>query len=102
LDEKDLTAKQQNWLDTSRRIGPGTMTRTERETLEKLYAEMLPAEQQELMEYIRKKFGKNGKIEIHPKDDAIARMEKIIWSEPSVGLKKVFGKIQTSKPPVRK
>ncbi|MDR3604849.1 MAG: hypothetical protein P4L38_09475 [Syntrophaceae bacterium] len=102
MDEKDLTAKQQNWLETSKRIGPGTMTRTERETLEKLYAEMLPAEQQELLEYIKEKFGKGATPETDPKDDTIARMEKIIWSKPSVGLKKVFGKVQVSIPPTRK
>jgi len=102
LKEKELTAKQQKWLETSKRIGPGPMTRTERETLEKLYSDMLPAEQQELMEYIKEKFGKGDKSATDPKDDPIARMEKMIWSEPSDGLKKVFSKVQISKPPILK
>ncbi len=102
MEEKDLTEKQQNWLETSKKIGPGPMTPTERQTLEKLYADMLPAEQQELLEYIEEKFGKDDKSPADNKDDPIGRMEKMIWSEPSDGLKKVFGKVQIPKPPTQK
>ncbi|MCL5125043.1 MAG: hypothetical protein M1511_11195 [Deltaproteobacteria bacterium] len=102
LDDKDLTAKQRKWLETSKKIGPGPMTRTERETLEKLYADMLPTEQQELMAYIKEKYGKDELSDTDLKDDPIARMEKTIWSEPSAGLKRMFGKVRGSKPPVVK
>jgi hypothetical protein len=100
--DKDLTPKQQRWMETSRKIGPGTMTRTERETLEKLYAEMLPAEQQELFDYIKTKFGKGDDTGTESKEDPITVMEKMIWSEPSTGLKNILGKVQIAKGPFGK
>ncbi|MGC8660149.1 MAG: hypothetical protein ACP5U1_13860 [Desulfomonilaceae bacterium] len=99
MDEKDLNQKQRKWLETSKKIGPGPMTRTERETLEKLYADMLPIEQQELMNYIQEKFGKDEETDTDAQEDPVARMEKMMWSEPSPGLKKMFGKVHGSKPP---
>jgi hypothetical protein len=54
LEEKDLSEKQRKWLEASGKIGPGAMTKSERQTLERLYAEMLPKEQQELQQYIQR------------------------------------------------
>ncbi len=58
LEEHKLTEKQRKWLEASQRIGPGAMTKTERQLLERLYADMLPREQQELAAYIEAKFAK--------------------------------------------
>lgn len=102
MNEKDLTQKQRKWLETSKKIGPGPLTPSERKTLEKLYADMLPSEQQDLFEHIKEKFGKDDRNATNIKEDPISRMENMIWSEPSQGLKKVFGKVQISKPPTPK
>lgn len=103
MKDEDLTPKQRLWMETSSKIGPGTMTRTERETLERLYAEMLPTEQQDLFDYIKAKFGKkDDDTSTESKADPIAMMEKIIWSEPSTGLKKRMGVVQISRNPPRK
>jgi len=71
------------------------MTKTERELLERLYAEMLPSEQQELYRYIREKSGKQEE----PANDPIAEMEKRVWSQPSRKLLKTFGQSQKIKGP---
>ncbi|MDQ7783147.1 MAG: hypothetical protein RDU20_09720 [Desulfomonilaceae bacterium] len=94
MDEMDLTPKQRKWLEASQRIGPGAMTRTERETLERLYADMLPAEQQELQRYIQEKFAKEkDETETTPDvQDPIDLMERRVWTPPSAGLRKAFAK----------
>jgi hypothetical protein len=111
LEEKDLTYKQREWLDLSRKVGPGTMTRSEREALEKLYAEMLPREQQELHHYITTTFGKKDPeqpqeaqetpAETEEPVDPIAQMQEKVWHAPSDGLKSAFSRLQTTgtKPP---
>ncbi len=102
MSEQNLTPKQREWLDMSRKIGPGTMTASERETLERLYAEMLPAEQQELYAYIQKEFGQDQ----GPSDpdqpeagDPISVMERRVWTEPSEGLRNAFAGAQTVRRP---
>ncbi len=93
LSDTKLTQKQKKWLEASKKIGPGAMTRSERETLEKLYADMLPAEQMELKEYIEKNFGqKTDNDDQAPEPTTV--MEKIEWSDPSEGLKKTLAKTQ--------
>jgi len=94
VEEQELTPKQRRWLEASRRIGPGAMTRTERETLEKLYADMLPAEQQELQRYIEEKWGRkdSGSQLDEIMEDPIERMQQKIWKPPSEGLTKVLSK----------
>ena len=92
MEEHQLTPKQRKWLEASHRFGPGAMTRTERETLERLYADMLPAEQQELQRYIDEKYGakdaadKLGGIV----EDPVDRMQQKIWKPPSQGLAKAL------------
>jgi hypothetical protein len=100
LKEEDLTEKQRAWLEGSRKIGPGPMTKSERVMLERLYADMLPAEQQQLAAYIKEKFGKKGneKEEKH-EDDPITKMMERIWPETSPRLREALGKIRTLKPP---
>jgi hypothetical protein len=104
LEEKDLTYKQREWLDLSRKIGPGTMTRSERESLEKAYAEMLPREQQELYDYIMTTFGKKEPAQAqegqetppeNPPDDPIAQMQEKVWNTPSKAIKSAFSRVQT-------
>lgn len=94
VEEQKLTPKQRRWLDASRRIGPGAMTRTERETLEKLYADMLPAEQQELQRYIEEKWGRKDRASQLDEivEDPIERMQQTIWKPPSEGLTKALSK----------
>lgn len=58
MEEHQLTDKQRKWLEASRKIGRTAMTKSERQTLERLYADMLPREQQDSAAYIREKFGK--------------------------------------------
>ncbi len=92
MDEKDLTPKQRKWLEASRKIGPGAMTKTERKTLERLHADMLPAEQQALLRYIREKFGKKeddreGEPII---EEPTQIMERRVWTPPSDGLKRTL------------
>lgn len=101
MKEKDLTEKQRAWLEASRKIGPGPMTKSERLKLERLYAEMLPAEQQELAAHIKEKFGKKADEEKEDKheDDPIARMMERIWPEPSPKLRETLGKIRIVQPP---
>ena len=102
MDNGQLTKKQIEWLEASKKIGPGAMTKSEKELLEKLYSEMLPHEQQALYEYIQANFGPK---EEETKDndgelgDPIARMQQRVWSEPSDNLIKSLGKIQSVKPP---
>ena len=97
MQEKDLTRKQRKWLEASRKIGPLAMTKSERETLEKLYADMLPQEQQDLKKFIEETFGQQedqeGQI---PKYDPITRMETRFWATPSDGLKKAFSRFRVT------
>ena len=92
VEEKDLTHKQLKWLEESEKIGPGPMTKTERETLEKLYADMLPAEQKELLIYIEEKFS------VDFDETPIKEQEAKTYSEPSKALKAAFAKSQSLKP----
>lgn len=77
------------------------MTKSEKETLERLYAEMLPQEQQDLAKYIVDKFGKkDGSTDAESgSEDPTERMSKRIWSEPSEGLKKALGGCRPKKIP---
>jgi len=99
LEEHKLTEKQRKWLEASQRIGPGAMTKTERQLLERLYADMLPREQQELAAYIEAKFGKN---EPDSKDseekDPIEKMRRKEWRPPSEALRSALAKPQTPRP----
>jgi hypothetical protein len=109
LDETTLSKRQKRWLDASGQIGRGAMTKTERETLERLYAEMLPAEQQELARYIEEKYGKKepekrqaqeSSLEDPQVDDPIERMQRKVWAEPSKALRSVLsGSIAPKKRP---
>jgi hypothetical protein len=101
LEEKDLTEKQREWLALSRKIGPGAMTKTERESLEKAYAEMMPKEQQDLHQYIVTTYGKKEKDDTDSdsaSEDPIAVMEKMVWVAPSDSLKTALSKAQKPKP----
>jgi hypothetical protein len=101
LEEKDLTEKQREWLALSRKIGPGAMTKSEREKLEKAYAAMLPKEQQDLHNYIIATYGKKEGDETSKAsepNDPIAEMERIAWKAPSDRLKAAFSKVQQAKP----
>ena len=99
MDESKLTPKQRKWLDASRKIGPGAISRTERETLERLYADMLPKEQKELKTYIEESFGKKEKEEIEEKEveDPTKKMEAKKWAPPSPALKTALSKVQVIK-----
>lgn len=92
MEEKDLTPRQRKWLEASRKIGPLAITKTERETLEKLYADMLPQEQQELQQYIQEKYGKEDDEQEpqEPKHDPTKLMEARVWAAPSEGLKRAL------------
>ncbi len=96
MEEDKLTEKQRRWLEASNKIGPGAMTKSEKKLLEKLYAEMLPREQQELYDYIRKKYGKEKDVS---DEDPLAVMEKRVWKEPSGRLRQALGKAQRVKLP---
>jgi hypothetical protein len=74
------------------------MTKSERLRLEKLYAEMLPKEQQELARYIEEQFGKTE----DESEDPIDRMAERVWLEPSRKLRETLGKTQVVKPPPAK
>ncbi len=89
--------KQLKWLEASKKIGPGAMTKSERQTLERLYAEMLPKEQQELQQYIQEKFAKKP-AEDHEEEDPIERMMKKTWPSPS---KKLVSALSKAQPPRR-
>lgn len=97
MDESRLTEKQRKWLEASKRIGPGPMTKSERQTLERLYSEMLPREQQDLYRHIQESYAKTDTEEI-PEDDPISIMEKRTWNEPSPGLIRAFSKTQRTRP----
>lgn len=106
MDESKLTPKQRKWLEASRKIGPGAMTRTERETLERLYADMLPREQQELNAYIEEHFAKKDSEDKRPKaedpgaagvDDPTVKMERKKWTPPSPALRSRLSKVQVIK-----
>ena len=95
MEEEHLTEGQRKWLQASREIGPGPMTKTERLRLEKLYAEMLPKEQQELARYIEENFGKTD----DKSEDPIEKMAERVWLEPSRKLRESLGKTQVVKHP---
>jgi hypothetical protein len=96
--EKKLTEKQRKWLEASQRIGPGAMTKTERQLLEQLYADMLPKEQQGLAAYIEARFGKKEPpSEDSKEDDPIEKMRRREWSPPSSALRSALAKSQTPK-----
>ena len=92
MEEKDLTSKQRKWIDTSKKIGLGPMTKTERQTLNDLYADMLPAEQQELADYIEEKFGYD--VDETP----IKEQEEKEYAEPSNALKAALGASRPKEP----
>ncbi len=97
--EDQLTQSQKEWLEASRKIGPGSLTKSERLLLEKLYAKMLPQEQQELLVYIQEEFGSDPESDEQkrlPVNEPTYRMEQREWAEPSDGLKKALGKAQRS------
>jgi len=100
VDESQLTPGQRKWLEASRKIGPGPMTKSERLTLERLYAELLPREQQELQEYIRAVYGK--KEDPTSSEDTggepTARMEQRTWSSPSSALKDALSRASMVRP----
>lgn len=101
MEEKDLTEKQREWLALSRTIGPGALTKSEKEKLEKAYAAMLPKEQQDLYHYIVETYGKKEGEEGSPDSqpgDPTAAMEKIVWNAPSDRLKKTLSQVQKAKP----
>jgi hypothetical protein len=100
-DEQKLTPKQREWLELSKKIGPGPMTRTERESLERVYKEMLPREQQELFEYIRTHFGEQEKRE-DEQADPIAEMERRIWHAPSKALRSALSRTTAKHPREKK
>jgi hypothetical protein len=97
LDEQELTQIQQDWLALSRKIGPGPMTKSEREALEKLYKKMLPREQQDLFEYIREHFGEK-QSEPAETEDLISVMQRKTWTPPSPGLRAALSRTGTSRP----
>ncbi len=98
--EQELTEKQRKWLEASQRIGPGAMTKTERKLLERLYADMLPREQQELAAYIEAKFGKKDPDQKDSEEkDPIEKMRRKEWRLPSKALKSALAKSQTPKMP---
>jgi len=104
VDERDLTQKQLAWLEASKTIGPGPMTKTERERLEKLYADMEPREQQDLHRFIQEKYGKEPSDQDSQEDtadseDPIKRMQERMWHRPSNALKKAFSTATTALPP---
>ncbi|MBM3302616.1 MAG: hypothetical protein FJY85_22025 [Deltaproteobacteria bacterium] len=101
MEDHQLSPLQRKWLEASLKIGPGAMTKTERQTLEKLYAEMLPGEQQELYRYIQQRFGKKDQDEgdEQPIEDPISIMEHRIWTPPSDALKRAFARSLGPKSP---
>ncbi len=113
MEESRLSERQRKWLEASRKIGPGAMTKTERETLEQIYAQLLPVEQQELAAYIQEKFGKKEEDSAQPEqggpaqdagaepdanlpvgDDPTAKMEQKSWEAPSNALLQAFSRPQ--------
>jgi hypothetical protein len=97
LEEHELTDKQRKWLEASKKIGRIAMTKSEKQTLERLYSDMLPREQQDLASYIEEKFGKkdqSGK-EAPEAQDPIEKMLSKEWREPSKGLLTALSKIRS-------
>ncbi len=97
MKEPKLTRKQEEWLTLSKKVGPGPMTKTEREALEKLYKEMLPREQQDLYDYIENHFGKKGAEEPEV-EDPISIMQGRSWDAPSPALRAALSKTGASRP----
>jgi hypothetical protein len=97
LEEKDLSESQRKWLEASVKIGPGAMTKSERELLERLYAEMLPKEQEELQQYIQEKF-QNKVAEQQGGEDPIEKMLAKTWATPSKKFVSALSKAQPPKP----
>lgn len=103
MEEKDLTPKQRNWLEASRKIATWPLTKSEKQTLERLYAEMLPQEQQELARFIQEKYPPTD-AEKPPEaqtddEDPIDTMVRRFWHEPSEALRTALSKAQAFKPP---
>jgi len=98
LKEQELTQKQQEWLALSRKIGPGPMTKSEREALEKLYKEMLPREQQELFEHIEAHFGNKESPGPEAEEDPIAIMQRKAWTPPSPALRAALSGAGATRP----
>jgi len=100
VDESQLTPGQRKWLEASRKIGTGSMTKSERLTLERLYAELLPREQQELEEYIRTTYGKKEDASSSEETggEPTARMEQRTWTPPSSALKDALSKASVVRP----
>ena len=94
MSETRLTPKQKRWLEASKKVGKVAITKSERELLEKLYAEMLPAEQAELKEYIEKTYGNKNDSADGAVEEPTIRMEKVVWSDPSEGLKRTLSMTQ--------
>lgn len=104
VDEHGLTQKQLAWLEASKMIGPGPMTKTERERLENLYADMEPREQQDLYRFIQEKYGKepsdqDSREDTADAEDPIKRMQDRMWHQPSNALKKALSSATTVLPP---
>ncbi len=98
MKEQELTQKQRDWLALSRKIGPGPMTKSEREALEKLYREMLPREQQDLFEYIEAHFSKKESPEPEAEEDRIAIMQRKVWTPPSPALRTALSGAAATRP----
>ena len=96
VEEDQLTHRQKKWLEASRKIGPGPVTKSERLLLEELYAKMLPQEQQELIEFIQEKFGSAEDTSADSVPEPTQLMEQREWVEPSERLKEVLEKAQRS------
>ncbi len=90
MEETHLTPRQRKWLETSRKIGPGRFTPSERKTLEDLYAAMTSQEQEELQDFIQEKY---------LPADPISKREAAVWTSPSPGLRKALEKAQRISPP---
>ncbi len=103
MDEKDLTPKQRQWLEASRKIGTWPLTKSEKQNLERLYTEMLPYEQQELSRFIQEKYAAKEdekQPDEHTEDaDPIETMMRRVWHEPSPALRTALSKAQVAKPP---
>jgi hypothetical protein len=99
LEEKDLSEKQREWLEASRKIGRVSMTKSERLLLERLFKEMLPQEQQQLQQFIQDKYGKKPEEEEQTEGDPIERMMQKTWSVPSEKFRSALARTQPSRPP---
>lgn len=97
MEERQLTQKQREWLELSKKIGPGPMTKSERKALEKLYAEMLPREQQDLQRYLEEQLAQKAREQTLKPDDPVVRMEERIWTPPSDALRSALSRAQSVK-----